>query len=59
MLRADLSYNEGTIQACSELIYHIMKWVATVVLDISLSAYHNMAGTKKAYLLSMCLARLP
>jgi hypothetical protein len=33
-----------TVRPCSELTHHLAKMVVTVVLDMSPSAYQNMAG---------------
>jgi hypothetical protein len=45
-----------TVRPCLELTHHLAKMVVTVVLDMSPSAYQNMAG--ETHLLPMCLAQL-
>jgi hypothetical protein len=45
-----------TVWPCSELTHHLAEMVVTVVVDMSPSAYQNMAG--ETHLMSMCLAQL-
>jgi hypothetical protein len=55
--RMGLDYTR-TIRSYSVLAHRTLQVVAVIVSDMNSSAYHNMAVTEKAHLLSMYLAQL-
>jgi hypothetical protein len=45
------------VRSCLEPIYRVVRMVKSFAPDMSSSAYHNMTGTEKPHLLTMCLTQ--